>query len=262
MRPAPIDFATYIGPGYFLRLSAMAYAMRGLHSRRFLEIGPGRGDIAAWLSACGGNGTLVDTSPASIDFLRSRFGDSSGLVLTSDLSSVDVREGGFGLAVALEVLEHVPDDVGLLRSMSRLLAPGGALVISVPAFMRRWGRPDECVGHLRRYERDDILGLLSAAGFTDVRLYCYGFPVCAVFSLMRRVYYDRAFRRVSHETDEARTGRSGVERPLEARSRLLVRFLYALLAPMLLVQRMTFGAELGEGWIAVATKPRVGETDA
>lgn len=262
MNPAPIDFATYIGPGYFLRLSAMACAMRGLHGRRFLEIGPGRGDIAAWLAARGGDGTLVDTSSASMDFLRGRFGDPSGFTLSSDLSSVDVPRGGFGLAVALEVLEHVPDDVGLLRGMYRLLAPGGALVISVPAFMERWGRLDECVGHLRRYEREDILRIISEAGFGDARLLCYGFPVCAVFSLMRRIYYNRAFRRVSHESDEARTGRSGVERPLEVRSRLLVRILYLLLAPMLLIQRMTLGAELGEGWIAVAMKPREGATDA
>ncbi len=262
MRPAPIDNASYIGPGYFLRLSAMDQAMRGLHGRRFLEIGPGRGDIAAWLSARGGIGTLVDTSSASIDFLRDRFGVSAGFALSSDLSSVDVPEGGFGLAVALEVLEHVPDDVGLLHGMNRLLAPGGALVVSVPAFMRRWGRLDECVGHLRRYEREDILRILSEAGFRDVRLYCYGFPVCAVFSLMRRIYYNRAFRRVSHESDEVRTGRSGVERPLEVGSRLLVRILYLLLAPMLLVQRMTLDTELGEGWIAVAVKPREGASHA
>ena len=158
MQPAPIDFATYIGPGYFLRLSAMDHAMNRLHGRRFLEIGPGRGDIAAWLAARGGSGTLVDTSPASIDFLRGRFGDPSRFALSSDLSSVKVPQGGFGLAVALEVLEHVPDDIGLLRGIYRLLASGGELVVSVPAFMRRWGRLDECVGHLRRYEREDTSG--------------------------------------------------------------------------------------------------------
>lgn len=153
MRQAPIDFASYIGPGYFLRLSAMDHALRGLHGRSFLEIGPGRGDIAAWLVSRGGAGTLVDTSPASIDFLRNRFGNSRGFTLSSDLAGVDAPEGGFGLAVALEVLEHVPDDAGLLREMHRLLSPDGSVVISVPAFMRRWGRLDECVGHLRRYER-------------------------------------------------------------------------------------------------------------
>jgi SAM-dependent methyltransferase len=254
MRPAPIDFASYIGPGYFLRLSALGQAMRGLHGRTFLELGPGRGDVAAWLATRGGTGTLVDTSSSSIEFLRSRFGDSSGFTMSQDLSTIEVPENGFGLAVALEVLEHVPDDTGLLREMHGLLAPGGTAVISVPAFRRRWGKLDECVGHLRRYERDDILGVFSAAGFSDVRLYCYGFPVCAVFSLIRKVYYHRAFRRVSHESDSVRTGRSGVERPLEVRSRLLVRILYSLLVPMLLIQKMTLGAEFGEGWIAVAAK--------
>jgi SAM-dependent methyltransferase len=255
MKPAPIDFASYIGPGYFLRLAALDVAFRALHGSRFLEVGPGRGDLAAWLVSRGGRGTLADNSRSSVEYLRRRFDGVPGVAAVEhDIALIPPQEAGFDLAIALEVLEHVPDDLGLLKRMNSLVRPGGRLVVSVPAFMKRWGGLDECVGHLRRYERADIEKILVDAGFTDVELLCYGFPVCTIFSLMRKAYYVKALEKLRGESASARTSRSGVERPLDVRSRLVVKLLYALLFPMVLMQRMTLRHSMGEGWIALARK--------
>jgi SAM-dependent methyltransferase len=255
VNPRPVDFASYIGPGYFLRLAALDRAMRHLHGAGFVELGPGRGDIAAWLVSRGGRGSLVDTSPASVGYLRSRFRDDPSVVVCEDVAALPGdAAGGFELALAFEVLEHVPDDLGLLRTMRGLLAPGGMLVISVPAFRRRWGELDECVGHLRRYEREDLKRIVCAAGFEAPDLYCYGFPVCTIFSLMRRIYYRKALAKLRVDSMDARTGRSGVERPLNVRSRMVVRILYALMLPAIAVQALSLRGNLGEGWIAVARK--------
>jgi SAM-dependent methyltransferase len=250
MRRAPIEFASYIGPGYFLRLAALDHAFKGKHGKRFLEVGPGRGDIAAWLISRGADGILVDTSPASLEYLRSRFSSEKSVSVTGEIKSVAI--GSQDLAIAFEVLEHVPDDKGLLSEMRGVLKPDGRVLISVPAFMKRWGELDECVGHLRRYERADIAKLLNESGFDLEDLLCYGFPVCTVFSLMRKVYYTKSLDKLRHESASSRTGRSGVERPLNVRSMALVRFLYMLVLPMVLIQCLTLHKSIGEGWIAVA----------
>jgi SAM-dependent methyltransferase len=255
VNPRPIDFASYIGPGYFLRLAALDRAMRHLHGKRFVELGPGRGDVAAWLISRGGRGSLVDTSPASVGYLRSRFKDDTAVMVCEDVAALPGdAAGGFELALAFEVLEHVPDDLGLLKTMHGLLAGGGTLVISVPAFRRRWGELDECVGHLRRYEREDLERVIDAAGFENPDLYCYGFPVCTIFSLLRRIYYRKALKKLGSDSMDDRTGRSGVERPLNVRSRMVVKILYALMLPAIAVQALSLRGGLGEGWIAVARK--------
>ncbi len=255
MKPLLIDFASYIGPGYFFRLWALEEAFAGVRGSGFLEIGSGRGDIAAWLVSRGWRGTLVETSPAAIDFLRDRFAGEGAVSIAPGTAAPEVAKGGFDLAIALEVLEHVPDDVDLLRTMTALLEPGGAVVVSVPAFMKNWGRLDDFAGHLRRYERSGILELFSEAGLELSDLTCFGFPGFQVFELVRRAYYAHAFRKVRHESEGFRTSRSGVDRPMEVRSRFFVRVLNALMAPMLLVQHATLHHDLGGGWIAVARKP-------
>lgn len=70
----------------------------------------------------------------------------------------------FGLIVMLDVLEHLLDPVGALRHARSLLAPGGRMVLTVPAFRLLWTRHDEINHHVTRYTRAHLVHQARRAG--------------------------------------------------------------------------------------------------
>jgi len=77
---------------------------------------------------------------------------------------------GFDLIYSINVLEHIGDDLAVLRSLYKRLKDGGRLKILVPAFKILYGRMDAHVGHVRRYSRGALRALLKEAGFEAVEL--------------------------------------------------------------------------------------------
>lgn len=71
----------------------------------------------------------------------------------------------FDVVAALDVLEHLADDVGALRAWRAALAPEGRLVVTVPAGPELWSRRDDFAGHVRRYTRPGLRRAVEAAGF-------------------------------------------------------------------------------------------------
>ena len=83
-------------------------------------------------------------------------------VRQANLETLDNLPPGSGRAVLLaDVLEHLDDDAGCLAAIHRLLAPGGVLVITVPAFQALWGPNDDISQHRRRYRRRTLLPMLE-----------------------------------------------------------------------------------------------------
>lgn len=65
----------------------------------------------------------------------------------------------------LDVLEHIQDDMGFLRSLSARMTPGGKLLLTVPAFSMLWSSEDEAAGHFRRYHLPVLRKLMESNGF-------------------------------------------------------------------------------------------------
>ena len=70
----------------------------------------------------------------------------------------------YALVLLLDVIEHFEDPVGCLRRAVELLAPGGAILVTVPAFRALWTRHDEINRHFTRYTRRGLESVARAAG--------------------------------------------------------------------------------------------------
>jgi SAM-dependent methyltransferase len=74
----------------------------------------------------------------------------------------------FEMLVAMDVLEHVDDDVAALREWAARLVPGAMACITVPAFQWLWSYHDEALGHRRRYTKQGLLALAASAGLKPI----------------------------------------------------------------------------------------------
>ena len=75
----------------------------------------------------------------------------------------------YDLILMLDVLEHIEDDAGAVANLYRMLAPGGYLLLTVPALHSLWSVHDEVNHHYRRYHRQELDQLMLSRGFEIVR---------------------------------------------------------------------------------------------
>jgi SAM-dependent methyltransferase len=131
-----------------------------------LEVGSGRGTYTAlWLGTGIERFTATEIDPELVAHLRDRFSDDDR-VTVAELDLLDAPPANHSAVVALNVLEHIADDVAGLRSASRLVRPGGAVILVVPAFSLAMSRFDRDIGHYRRYTAKTLRSAFSEAGLT------------------------------------------------------------------------------------------------
>lgn len=102
---------------------------------------------------------------------------------------VPFQPARFDAVLALDVIEHVADDVAAVQASTRLLKPNGILVLSVPAHQWLWTKRDEAHGHKRRYSFRDLRQLLNASGLSiEFMSYfnCFLFPLALAERLARK----------------------------------------------------------------------------
>ena len=152
---------------------------------RILDVGCGTGANLKMLAAYG-RAEGVDISPQAVDFCRERGLDS---VKLGAIEQLPYESGSFELVTALDVVEHLDDDVAGLREIRRVLRRDGRLLLFVPAFMFLWGVQDDVSNHRRRYTLPRLLRAAEAAGFSiewsSYANISFFLPVLLVRSVMR-----------------------------------------------------------------------------
>jgi len=152
---------------------------------RILDVGCGTGANLLMLSKYG-DAEGVDISPDALSFCRERGLDKVKLGAAEELPYDD---GTFDLVTALDVVEHMDDDLACLREMRRVLRPGGRVLLFVPTFMFLWGVQDDVSNHRRRYRLPQLHRVLEQAGF-EVERSTYAnitffMPILLIRQLMR-----------------------------------------------------------------------------
>jgi len=129
------------------------------------------------------NITGLDISEDAVAFCE---GKGFGPVEQGDICAMPFADDSFDLVLATDVIEHVEDDEGALREIARVLRPGGALLLTVPAFELLWGPQDRVAQHKRRYRLKPLAEQLTVAGLRVQRAYYFNYLLFLPTLLMRR----------------------------------------------------------------------------
>lgn len=100
----------------------------------------------------------------------------------------------FDVITLLDVIEHIDDDVGVLRRVRTLLGKGGHVLVTVPAYKWLWGAHDEVNHHKRRYTKTGLKNVVNDAGFFIEHISYFNtilFPVAAVRRMAARLTHTR-----------------------------------------------------------------------
>lgn len=130
---------------------------------RILEVGCGTGSNIALLQGFGRVDAIEPDGPARALAARRSGLDVRGGFLPADGPSIE--DGAYDLIVLLDVLEHIPEDGPALEVLRAKLAPGGRLLVTVPAMPWLWSAHDVAHHHHRRYTLRTLTAVFEAAGF-------------------------------------------------------------------------------------------------
>jgi SAM-dependent methyltransferase len=170
----------------FLRLLDRYLPPSNSRERRLLDVGCGTGAMLRDLERYG-TATGIEAEDAAVRLCRER-----GLtgVQRAEAPPLPFEDESFDLVTALDVLEHVDDDLEVMREIERTLRPGGLTLLSVPAYGFLWGLQDEVAHHKRRYVAGQLSQRVEAAGLEIRRLSYFNtvlFLPIAIVRLLRRV---------------------------------------------------------------------------
>ena len=180
-----------------------------LHQKRILDIGCGHGYALFWLARRFPSARLegVEIDPVQVSECQQAAEAQGYSHLKFKIGTFQEisEEGAYDLIISIDVLEHVPDDAGMLLKMASLLHPGGAALIHVPLRHQLQRRIFSVYGkhsvhdHVRdEYLPDEIRTKVEQAGLTVVKLE-YGFGVWGElsFELNNLFWTNRALRTIT-----------------------------------------------------------------
>ena len=136
-----------------------------------LDVGCGWGTNLQALETAGYEVTGLDISRRILDAL-----DRQGRnLIEADLNREPPADAKiYDVLFALDVIEHLDDDLGAVCRLSRMLRPGGLAVISVPALPELYSDFDRIQGHRRRYGPETLRAAFDGSGLGVLKIFWWG----------------------------------------------------------------------------------------
>jgi SAM-dependent methyltransferase len=139
----------------------------------FFDVGGGNGYVARGIQESGSEVVLVEPGLAGV---RNAVNRGIRQVVRATLEDAGVLPGTIPAVGLFDVVEHIQEDHGFLAAIHRLMAPGGRMYITVPAYQALWSNEDKLAGHARRYTIPAMTAVLQKAGYEiEFATYFFGF---------------------------------------------------------------------------------------
>jgi SAM-dependent methyltransferase len=134
----------------------------------FLEIGCGTGYVLNAVSTTFPQAQITgaDLFPKALEFAARR--SPNAHFASFDATEIPFQSA-FDVVGMFDVLEHIPQDVTVLRQIHKALKARGGLIITVPQHPNLWSQADDFAKHVRRYTRRELGTKLENAGFEILR---------------------------------------------------------------------------------------------
>jgi SAM-dependent methyltransferase len=162
--------------------------------KRIVSVGCGPASGLAWLVPFAGErGTVIglDADPSGALRAAGLGASPPGVAFVAGtVERAPLRSRSVDAVLALDVIEHLDDDAAGLAQAADLVAPGGFLLVTVPALPSLWGRQDTVSHHRRRYTRGSLADAFRRAGLARPRLTYFNtllFPPIAAVRWSRRL---------------------------------------------------------------------------
>ncbi len=252
-----IEHVTAAAPRFLLRLFALDRLFQNAnvphHYERMGEVGAGLGDVASYIvdKFDPDRIDLFESFNKTRNMLQNRFSHDQRVMVRETFAGTDAE---YDLMLCFEVVEHIEDDETFVRQLFSSLRANGLLVGSVPAYPSKWQAVDRYAGHVRRYTPEDMQGLLKQAGFEEISVEVYGFPLTNLLYLPRQLYYGRREAGCSANARLAATHDSGISRDLVRR--LDKRIIFPVVRSFAMLQFLPIFRELGDGLLFSARRIR------
>ena len=210
-------------------------------SQPLYDVGGGNGVVAAALCGAGIRALVVEPGAAGVANARRR-----GLeAIQGTLADCGAPRGSIGSIGVFDVVEHIEDDAAFLVHLHEMLAPGGRLYVTVPAYQMLWSVEDVLAQHYRRYTASGLRAALRRAGFS-VEHASYVFSFLPLPALV--------FRTIPYWLGHARAPSAAAVKSDHGGAGLMRRLLDGVLALERSAIRALGGLPFGGSVVAVARK--------
>lgn len=133
-------------------------------ARKYLEVGCGTGYLMRRVQHAMPELEIVGSDLLLSGIQRAARHSPASELLQMDALSIPFREE-FCVLGAFDVIEHIEDDVNVLRAFREALKPAGGLVLTTPQYASLWSAHDERARHVRRYSASELRAKTQDAGF-------------------------------------------------------------------------------------------------
>lgn len=142
---------------------------------KVLEVGCGNGNFTVFLAEHCSEVVAVDLNEEYVAKAQQRLQGKQGVkILVADATNTD-WQGSFDSIIMLDVLEHIEDDITMLKDLGKCLKPGGKLIIKVPALGCLYSPMDKVIGHYRRYEKHNLIKTFQKAYLGKPQVWYFNF---------------------------------------------------------------------------------------
>jgi SAM-dependent methyltransferase len=174
-------------PGTLLQMMYLEERLRHVPPGRFIEVGPGGGEITQVLLDRGWRGRSYDLEARTISKLAQRFDrqivEQRFCALNEDFltSDPDATEKA-DLVISCMVMEHLDDtaESQFMRVAGQALKPSGMMIGLVPGSPTHWGIEDDIAGHCRRYTQSSVQALARNSRWSLMHIAGLTFPLSNV----------------------------------------------------------------------------------
>lgn len=160
-----------------------------------LEIGAGTGNLSTFFLDITPF-YITDKDPGLVKNLRKKFQGNKGIhIRILDITKPIPKDfySFFSCVFAINVLEHIEDDINSLKNIRKLLKRKGKLLLLVPAKKKAFTKLDTELGHYRRYEKQELINKLVSSGYKVEKIYFFN-----VVGLISWILRDKVHRNNFH----------------------------------------------------------------